>query len=167
MTRLLYVTLLAVSLASATPLSTYHEAPRQRAGFTLAPLVAEEHPHGTVNNSYIVMLKDGLAPALMQNHMNFLQNVHASDPLGDLLGGITHVYDAHVKGYAGKFSDATVDQLRQLPEVEYVEKDQIVRTLEIPGVEVEKHTTQTKAPWVSHILLPALRGRSTLRCVYQ
>ncbi|EIW54006.1 uncharacterized protein TRAVEDRAFT_153966 [Trametes versicolor FP-101664 SS1] len=147
MTRLLYVTLLAVSLASATPLSTYHETPRQRAGFTLAPLVAEEHPHGTVNNSYIVMLKDGLAPALMQNHMNFLQNVHASDPLGDLLGGITHVYDAHVKGYAGKFSDATVDQLRQLPEVEYVEKDQIVRTLEIPGVEVEKHTTQTKAPW--------------------
>ncbi|KAI0629713.1 peptidase S8/S53 domain-containing protein [Trametes polyzona] len=147
MSRLLFVTLLAVSLASATPLSTHHEVTRQRAGFTLAPLVAAEHPHGTVNNSYIVMLKDGLEPALMQNHMNFLQNVHASDPLADMLGGITHVYDAHVKGYAGKFSEATIEQLRTMPEVEYVEKDQIVRTLEIPDFEVEKHTTQTKAPW--------------------
>ncbi|KAI0657726.1 peptidase S8/S53 domain-containing protein [Cubamyces menziesii] len=147
MTRLLYVTLLAVSLASATPLSTYHEPSRQRAGFTLAPLVAEEHPHGTVNNSYIVMLKDGIEPALMQNHMNFLQNVHASDPSSEMYEGLTHVYDAHVKGYAGKFSEATVEQLRMMPEVEYVEKDQIVRTLEVERIEVEKHATQKKAPW--------------------
>ncbi|KAI0366725.1 hypothetical protein BV20DRAFT_971453 [Pilatotrama ljubarskyi] len=147
MTRLLYVTLLAVSLVSATPLSTYHETPRQRAGFTLAPLVAEEHPHGTVNNSYIVMLKDGIAPALMQNHMNFLQSVHSSDPLADMFDGLTHVYDAHVKGYAGKFSEATIEQLRQMPEVEYVEKDQIVRTLEVERIEVEKHATQKGAPW--------------------
>ncbi|OJT03888.1 hypothetical protein TRAPUB_5433 [Trametes pubescens] len=102
MTRLLYVALFAVSLASATPLSTSHEAARQRGGFTLALLVAEGLPHGTVNNSYIVVLKNGLAPALMQNHMNFLQNVHATN--ADIFGGITHVYDAHVKGYAGKFS---------------------------------------------------------------
>ncbi|KAI0667120.1 peptidase S8/S53 domain-containing protein [Trametes maxima] len=147
MTRLLYVTLLAVSLASATPLSTYHETPRQRAGFTLAPLVAEEHPHGTVNNSYIVMLKDGIAPALIQNHMNFLQNTHASDPLADMFEGLTHVYDSHVKGYAGRFSDATIEQLRQMPEVEYVEKDQIVRTLEVERVDAEKFNTQKGAPW--------------------
>ncbi|KAI0764380.1 peptidase S8/S53 domain-containing protein [Trametes elegans] len=147
MARLLYVTLLAVSLASATPLSTHNETPRQRAGFTLAPLVAEEHPHGTVNNSYIIMLKDGVAPTLMQNHMNFLQNVHASDPLADALEGLTHVYDSHVKGYAGKFSESTIDQLRMLPEVDYVEKDQIVRTLEVERLEAEKHTTQKGAPW--------------------
>ncbi|KAI8978229.1 peptidase S8/S53 domain-containing protein [Trametes punicea] len=147
MTRLLYVTLLAVSLVSATPLSTHHETTRQRAGFTLAPLIAEEHPHGTVNNSYIVMLKDGIEPALMQNHMNFLETLHASDPLSHLFDGLTHVYDAHVKGYAGKFSEATIEQLRTLPEVEYVEKDQIVRTLEVERIEVEKHATQTQAPW--------------------
>ncbi|KAJ8501769.1 hypothetical protein ONZ51_g398 [Trametes cubensis] len=164
MTRLLYVTLLAVSLASATPLSTYHEPSRQRAGFTLAPLVAEEHPHGTVNNSYIVMLKDGIEPALMQNHMNFLQNVHASDPSSEMYEGLTHVYDAHVKGYAGKFSEATVEQLRMMPEVEYVEKDQIVRTLEVERIEVEKHATQKKAPWVSFQIFRDLArtGRATL-----
>ena len=165
MTRLLYVTLLAVSLASATPLSTYHEPSRQRAGFTLAPLVAEEHPHGTVNNSYIVMLKDGIEPALMQNHMNFLQNVHASDPSSEMYEGLTHVYDAHVKGYAGKFSEATVEQLRMMPEVEYVEKDQIVRTLEVERIEVEKHATQKKAPWVSFQIFRVL-GR-TARAVYR
>ncbi|KAI0827686.1 peptidase S8/S53 domain-containing protein [Trametes gibbosa] len=152
MSRLLFVTLLAVSLASATPLSTHHETQRQRAGFTMAPLVAEEHPHGTVNNSYIIMLKDGIAPALMQNHLNFLQNAHASDVHAQTLDGLTHVYNAHVKGYAGKFSEATIQQLRQMPEVEYVEKDQIVRTLEIPNFElpdlgIEKHTTQKIAPW--------------------
>ncbi|KAH9888417.1 peptidase S8/S53 domain-containing protein [Cubamyces lactineus] len=147
MTRLLYVTLLAVSLASATPLSTYHEPSRQRAGFTLAPLVAEDHPHGTVNNSYIVMLKDGIEPALMQNHLNFLQTVHAQDSFSEMYEGLTHVYDAHVKGYAGKFSEATIEQLRMMPEVEYVEKDQIVRTLEVERIEVEKHATQKKAPW--------------------
>ncbi|KAI9061436.1 hypothetical protein FKP32DRAFT_1613077 [Trametes sanguinea] len=147
MTRLLYVTLLAVSLVSATPLSTHYETTRQRAGFTLAPLIAEEHPHGTVNNSYIVMLKDGVEPALMQNHMNFIQTLHASDPLAHLFDGLTHVYDSHVKGYAGKFSEATIEQLRLMPEVDYVEKDQIVRTLEVERIEVEKHATQKRAPW--------------------
>lgn len=152
MSRLLCVTLLAVSLASATPLSTYHAETRRVAGITLAPLVAAEHPHGTVNNSYIVMLKEGIAPALMTNHMNFLDTVHSTDPLADALGGLTHLYDGHVKGYAGKFSSSTVDQIRMMPEVQYVEHDQVVRTLEVErygGFEAEKHSTQKGAPWVS------------------
>ena len=154
MSRLLCVTLLAVSLASATPLSTYPSTDRRVAGVTLAPLVAHEHPHGSVNNSYIVMLKDGIAPALLANHMNFLQTVHASDPEGDAFAGLTHVYDGHIKGYAGKFSAGTVDQIRLMPEVEYVEHDQIVRTLEVERYnefEVEKHATQKGAPWVSRV----------------
>ena len=159
MSRLLCVTLLAVSLASATPLSTYPSTDRRVAGVTLAPLVAHEHPHGSVNNSYIVMLKDGIAPALMANHMNFLQNAHASDPEADAFVGLTHVYDGHVKGYAGKFSASTLDQIRMMPEVEYVEHDQIVRTLEVERYnefEVEKHATQKGAPWVSssHTISP-------------
>ena len=65
MTRLLVVTLLAVSLASAKPLSTAYGAPRNVAGMTLAPLHVEEHSHGTVNSSYIVMLKDSIHPAIL------------------------------------------------------------------------------------------------------
>ncbi|TFK83434.1 hypothetical protein K466DRAFT_665835 [Polyporus arcularius HHB13444] len=150
MARLLVVTLLAVSLASAKPLSTSYGTPRNVAGMTLAPFHVDEHPHGTVNNSYIVMLKDGVAPALMANHMNFLQNVHSADPEADAFAGLTHVYDGHVKGYAGKFSAGTLDQIRMMPEVEYVERDQIVRTLEVERYnefEVEKLATQKGAPW--------------------
>ena len=154
MSRLLFITLLAVSLASATPLSTYHGSSRDVQSISFAPLLDAEHPHGTVNSSYIVMLKDDIAPALMANHMNFLQNVHASDPEADAFAGLTHVYDGHVKGYAGKFSAGTVDQIRLMPEVEYVEHDQIVRTLEVERYnefEVEKHATQKGAPWVSRV----------------
>ena len=152
MSRLLCVTLLAVSLASATPLSTYHATTRQVAGMTLAPLMEDVHPQGTVNNSYIVMLKDGVAPALMANHMNFLQNVHASDPEADAFAGLTHVYDGLVMGYAGRFSSNMLDQIRMMPEVDYVERDQIVSTLEVERYgefEASKHATQKGAPWVS------------------
>ncbi|TBU40380.1 peptidase S8/S53 domain-containing protein [Dichomitus squalens] len=150
MTRLLYVTLLAVSLVSATPLSTYHDSPRRVSGMTVAPLYVEEHPHGTVNNSYIIMLKDGTAPTLLANHMNFVQTVHAADPEADAFAGLTHVYDGHILGYAGKFSKNVVDHIRMMPEVDYVEHDQVVRTLEVErhaDFETEKHATQKGAPW--------------------
>ncbi|OBZ69847.1 hypothetical protein A0H81_10084 [Grifola frondosa] len=102
MSSLLCISLLVVSLASsgyATPLSTHpYDILRERSAIAIAPLMVAEHPHGTVNNSYIVMLKGDIAPALMQNHMNFLQGVH--------------------EGYAGKFSEDTVHQIRRMPEVE-------------------------------------------------
>ena len=161
MSRLLCVTLLAVSLASAKPLSTYHGTPREAASITFAPLHVDEHPHGTVNGSYIVMLKDGVEPTLMANHMNFLQNVHAVDPDADAFAGLTHVYDAHVKGYAGRFSDFVVDHIRSMPEVDYVERDQIVRTLEVERhdeLEEGKVSTQNGAPWVSHAILDVCAG---------
>lgn len=152
MARSLYLTILAVSLASATPLSTYHDSPRRAPGMTVAPLHVEEHPHGTVNNSYIIMLKDGVAPTLMANHMNFVQNVHAADAAADAFAGLTHVYDGHIQGYAGKFSRNVIEHIRMMPEVEYVEADQIVRTLEVErhtDFDAAKHTTQKGAPWVS------------------
>ena len=165
MSRLLCVTLLAVSLASATPLSTYHATTREVAGMTLAPLMEAEHPHGTLNNSYIVMLKDGVAPVLMANHMNFLQSVQAADPEADTFAGLTHVYDGHILGYAGKFSKNVIDHIRMMPEVDYVEHDQVVRTLEVErhaDFETAKHATQKGAPWVStgHTICRDLREES-------
>lgn len=151
MPSVLATSLVALSLAAvgyATPLSTHpYELPRERASLSFAPLVAADHPHGTVNNSYIVMLRDDLPSALMQNHFNFLQNVQQAHPLmDDLEGGLRHVYDGHIKGYSGKFSEGTVERIRQMPEVEYIEMDQIVRTLEIDaGAEGVK--TQKGAPW--------------------
>jgi cerevisin len=133
--------LLAVSIASSfsTPLSTNYNVDIRNAPLSLAPLVAVEHPHGSINNSYIVMLKDDLPSALKDSHMNFLQLAHASDPLVDDLSGVQQIYDGHITGYAGRFTDRVVEKIRRMPEVAYVERDQIVKTQEVQGA----------APWVS------------------
>lgn len=87
------------------------------------------------------MLKDGVPDSLMENHINFLMAAHDADPLvGDDMAGLTQIYQGHIKGYAGRFTTNVLDQIRKMPEVAYVEKDQIVRTQDI----------QRAAPWVSH-----------------
>ncbi|KZP27640.1 hypothetical protein FIBSPDRAFT_780867 [Athelia psychrophila] len=140
MNSLLCFTLLAISV-SATPLSTPpYNAPAGRSPYTLAPLMAAEHPHGSVNSSYIVMLKDNVHPSVLDNHMNFLTMAHEADPLqlDGAESGLRHVYNHHnVKGYSGLFTDSVVERIRAMPEVEYVERDQIVRTQEV----------QKSAPW--------------------
>lgn len=140
--------LLAASLASsalATPLSTSPYSQR-RPDFGVAPLVEVEHVHGTINNSYIVVLKDDIPSSLMQNHLNFLQSAHESDSfLGDnVASGLRHVYDTHIKGYAGEFTDRVLEQIRRMPEVDFIERDQIVHTTDIGPI-----YTQKSAPWVS------------------
>ena len=144
MSPILSVSLLSLALAAsslATPLSTnYRYDIHQGSSLSIAPLHTAEHeaPHGLVNNSYIVMLKKDLPLAALDNHYNFLQSAHAEDPhLGDN-SGIRHIYDGHIKGYAGMFTDRVLQRIREMPEVDYVERDQIVKT---QGV-------QKSAPWV-------------------
>jgi len=150
MSRLFQWSLLTVSIATsafASPLSTSSVVQTNSSPLTFAPLVVSDHPHGTINNSYIVMLKDDLPPSLMQNHINFLMAAHNEDPLvGDELAGISQIYEGHINGYAGRFTANVLDQIRRMPEVAYVERDQIVRTQDVE--------TQRTAPWglarVSH-----------------
>jgi cerevisin len=128
-----------VSIVQATPLSTNpHYSPSFRSGLSLAPLEESHHPHGTLNDSYIVVLKKHLAPSHLANHLNFLQAAHNADPLQSENAGVRHVYD-HFNGYSGRFTPQVVEQLRAMPEVDYIEKDQIVRTMKV----------QSDAPWVS------------------
>ncbi|KAF9645403.1 hypothetical protein BDM02DRAFT_3120303 [Thelephora ganbajun] len=124
----------------ATPLSTPHDIPRQRAPLALAPFhtIQAEHPEKVLNNSYMVVLKDDLHPSALDNHFNFLQAAHEEDPLlTDGPVGISQVYNGHLKGYAGRFTNAVVQRIREMPEVAYVEQDSIVHTLD----------TQRFAPW--------------------
>lgn len=143
------VTLLVASLVSsalASPLSTSPYASQRRPYLGVAPLVEVEHIHGTINNSYIVVLKDDVSPLLMQNHLNFLQSAHQSDALLDdgVASGLRHVYDTHIKGYAGQFTNGVLDQIREMPEVDFIERDQIVHTTD----DVSPVGTQKGAPWV-------------------
>jgi len=127
----------------ATPLSTNTYNIPNRPQLNIAPLTVSEHPYGTINNSYIVVLRDELPQAAMQNHLNFLQFAHASDSfLGDgVAAGIRHIYGGHLKGYAGEFTNNVIEQLRRMPEVDFIEKDQIIRTMDLE--------TQKGSPWVS------------------
>lgn len=145
MSPILSLSFFSLSLAAsslATPLSTSHNyGARLGTPLLLAPLHTAEHeaPHGLINSSYIVMLKKDMPLAALDNHYNFLEAAHAEDPHLDGNGGIRHVFDSHIKGYAGKFTDRVLQRIREMPEVDYVERDQIVRTQDV----------QKSAPWVS------------------
>lgn len=151
-----FVCLSLVALASATPLYTPQAdaAMQRRTPLALAPLVAASHPHGTIDNSYIVMLKPDVHPTVMDKHLSSLAVAHGVDPLqveAGLQSGIKHVYDGHIKGYAGMFTAGVIERIREMPEVDYIERDQIVRTLDLG--------TERGAPWV-RFLSPILTHRS-------
>jgi cerevisin len=130
----------------STPLSTSpFMGRRQQATMPLAPFVTPSTPH-LINNSYIVMFKPDVDPAAILMHLNLLESTHAEDPLS-ADAGLKHVYDGpKTKGYAGSFSDKTIEHTRAQPEVEYVEQDQVVWASDM--------TIQRNAPWglarVSH-----------------
>lgn len=136
-------TLVAFSLASAvhsTPLSTSHNNGAAAPRWSLAPLIKDSHPHGSMNDSYIVMFKPESQTHHVDNHLNFLATAHSESAFAsDLDAGLRQVYDGHIRGYAGRFAPNTIAAIRAMPEVAYVEHDQIVRTQDV----------QRTAPWVS------------------
>ncbi|AFR97590.1 cerevisin [Cryptococcus neoformans C23] len=153
---------------------------------SLAPL---EAPSGGdhIDDAYIVVFKKGVDVNQIALHIGEVQELHAASPLHNSFtddgqvdeGGLRHVYSppspsatSGFFGYAGKFSPSTLDAIRAAPEVDYVEKDQIMTTLEVPrgvdddvsGEQVDFSasdiTTELGAPWglarISH------RNRLTL-----
>jgi cerevisin len=130
--------------AYASPLSTHSIPPSSNPNqVSLAPLLdAASHP---IENAYIVALKKDISSTAFDAHTNFVQNIHAQaqatdDVLQDIAHGLKHVYNSHVKGYAGTFAASTIDKIRARPEVDYVEIDQVVHTM--------NSTIQRSAPWV-------------------
>jgi cerevisin len=84
----------------------------------------------------------------MQNHLRFAQKAHVDNLYLDdsrVSLGLKDVYDGPVKGYSGHFTPETVDLIRQMPEVDYIEVDQIVRTMEFNSTGAM--STQNGAPW--------------------
>ncbi|OCF45887.1 cerevisin [Kwoniella heveanensis CBS 569] len=126
--------LLTLPLALATPTPAQPES-------TLAPLESSgEH----IDDAYIVVFKKGLEANQIALHLTGVEQSHGADPVytfsstGEIdAGGVKHVYAPPTEnngyyGYAGKFSENTLQVIRSSPEVAYVERDQIMRTQEIP-----------------------------------
>ncbi len=82
--------------------------------------------------------RDGVHPFIFDEHFSLLDGLKGQFPLEQIESGLNHVWNSHVKGYAGKFSREVVEMIRTLPEVDYIEQDQVVYALE----------TQKSAPWV-------------------
>lgn len=116
-----------------------------------------------VRDSYLVILQDHLEPHEVSRHHSHVKMLHAADervrhlkassavtsaavvPTG--LDGIVHEFSIgkkarskKVHGYSGKFSESTLDAIRALPDVKFVERDSIVWAFEV----------EKGAPWVSH-----------------
>jgi cerevisin len=132
------------SMTLASPLSTgYHSDAPSQASLAFAPLMAD--PPQPIQDAYIIVFKKDVSVDQITSHLSLLQQFTSTNPLSaDDEGGIQHFYDGTVgiKGYAGRFSESTLDSIRMQPEVDYVEKDQLVHT---QGDVVKERN----APWVS------------------
>jgi len=133
-----------VSLGAAvlgTPLSTSPIPSRHQPSLTLAPVIQPPPAlaHTAINNSYIVVLKPELGVSAF-SHLTLLKHTSSSSSfLDDFSQGLRHVFDSHIKGYTGVFSEDTLERIRAQPEVDYIEQDQEVRALDIK--------TQKGSPW--------------------
>lgn len=148
--RTSYLSTLATALAAATiayaapapsssfipgqTLATYTSA----TGAEPAPLHAQDS-HPVIKGSYMVILKDGVSTTDFFAHRAMITAAQQSANLfhatnADDAAGIGHIYELeqHLQGYAGKFTEDVVDYIRSLPEVAYVEKDSVVKTMEMP-----------------------------------
>ncbi|KAG8905065.1 serine protease [Tulasnella sp. 403] len=129
------VTLLVIQ-ATATPLSTSYNVERSTSNqhIALAPLHRSTQPENHIDDSYIIVLKDGID---LTTHTAVVQGMHTEDALNSDGSGLTHVYDGPIKGYAGRFGNTTVAKIRAMAEVDYIEHDQLVWATEI----------ERSAPW--------------------
>lgn len=170
----LFVALYTVC-SSANPLPPNALAGAIPSNFVLAPLYTPPAPPATasaaglaedshlVKDSYLIVLKDDLAPHHIQDHHLAVEALHHADSrlralkdeVAGALEGVVHKFHVNkksrtgLKGYSGKFSDSVVDAIRAMPHVKYVERDSIVWASEV----------ERGAPWVSGqpiILVPVL-----------
>ncbi|RDI87021.1 hypothetical protein Vi05172_g3092 [Venturia inaequalis] len=126
---------------------------------TATALAAEAPLYETANtrhipNAYIVKLKDHVKQSGAAAHHSWVNNLHIQTEgrklelkkrgiVDNAFSGLKHTYNiaGTFLGYSGHFDDDVLAQMRQHPDVEYIERDQEVHTLE-DSVETEKN-----APW--------------------
>lgn len=160
MARFVLLTLAISSLVavSASPIDgVLTLAPLYTPGPALASAEADAH---LIPNSYMVILEDHLAPHEIDAHHAQLAGVHGAEQrirsfkrssgahqdLDDAFAGLAHQFHigrpGHgkraLKGYSGHFSDATIEAVRAMAGVKYVERDSLVQASEV----------ELGAPWV-------------------
>ncbi|KAJ5191640.1 Subtilisin-like serine protease [Penicillium cinerascens] len=119
-----------------------------------APIISSTNSQ-EVSDSYIVVFKKHVDPSAAAVHHSWVQDIHASQngrmelKKRSLFGfdtdaflGLKHTFHVagSLMGYSGHFHEDVIEQVRRHPDVEYIEKDSLVHTMEKPTVE-------KNAPW--------------------
>ncbi|KAF9130839.1 serine protease [Mortierella sp. 14UC] len=107
----------------------------------LAPLISSSNAD-VVPDSYIIVFKDGVRA---NDHSAWATSLHKRDLSANgiwdnIASGVKHVYDmGSFQGLAGRFRPDVLDEIRKNPDVDYIERDQLVYASEIK--------IQNRAPW--------------------
>ncbi|GKT64350.1 alkaline proteinase [Colletotrichum tofieldiae] len=94
----------------------------------------------TVADSYIITLKDTISLEGLTSHLGWVNDVHARSLDKRQFTGAERTYSfSGFRAYAGKFDEATIETIKNSPDVVAVERDQIWTLSAI--------VTQSGAPW--------------------
>ncbi|KAF9351573.1 serine protease [Mortierella sp. AD094] len=110
----------------------------------LAPIVSSVKAE-VIPDSYFVVFKSGINA---NDHASWFRDIHDQDIAKNgiwdnrdeynFTSGVKHVYDiGSFQGLAGRFRPEVLDEIRRNPNVDYIERDQVVHLTE----------TQKNAPW--------------------
>ncbi|CAM1506108.1 Fc.00g057490.m01.CDS01 [Cosmosporella sp. VM-42] len=154
------LSLAAVASASSFSIGTIHE----RSAPILSSVDAD-----TIPDSYIIKFKDHVDDRSADKHHTWIQDIHSNGEeerlelrkrssvpaVDDIFKGMKHTFKIGdgFKGYAGHFHESVIEQVRNHPDIEYIERDTIVHTM-LP-IETEDMVTEDKcdgetekqAPW--------------------
>nr|ABL74285.1 cuticle-degrading serine protease [Drechslerella coelobrocha] len=96
-------------------------------------IVSNAGASGTMADKYIVVLKQGLSESAVAKHTNRISSFH-SKVARDLTGAKSHGVGKKFRfsstgftGYTGGFDKATLQEILNSPEVDYVEQDAVVK----------------------------------------
>lgn len=88
---------------------------------------------GVIPDSWIVILNQGISASAFQEHQAWASNVHSASirrrGLEARATTFDYTYNSSImKGYAGTFDKATIEEIASRPEVAYVEANGVVTT---------------------------------------
>ncbi|EEU45718.1 uncharacterized protein NECHADRAFT_61473 [Fusarium vanettenii 77-13-4] len=156
----LTLSLAAVANAASFSVGTIHD----RSAPILSSIEAE-----TIPDSYIIKFKDHVDETAASDHHTWIQNIHShgeqerlelrkrSTPFTDkTFAGLKHTFNIGkgFKGYAGHFDESVIEQVRNHPDIEFIERDTLVHTMipvqnqdAVSEYKCDDGKTETSAPW--------------------
>ncbi|KAK1777045.1 peptidase S8/S53 domain-containing protein [Copromyces sp. CBS 386.78] len=105
-----------------------------------APILEARAGTKVVPGKYIVKLRDGASDDVL-------------DKAVKKLGKADHVYKHAFRGFAGRIDDKTLDEIRSIPDVEYIEQEAVFT--------INTYVSQSSAPWGLARISSRTKGKTT------